>query len=268
MHLPVPFSTPQVSPGSKIRRTPSSPFNQHPTSQSRLASLADPSRPTRELCPINLVCYANLVCEPCFFPAPLLKGLWDKNPIFSHLTHLLFFALYRSVAALTHTSQCNYQNRNNYSERLEVFALAVWGRRKTSSDSITITTTTLYMTATITTGSEQHRPLLVYTSDSDNEESTFNSNSGKKRSKDHSGPMASKIDGKTTVVETHVGEGYRKSGDGIDGVEGRGMEMNITGEEAVDAEVLEHAIEALEKKKSAWYAYLTTADFWIVLALG
>lgn len=80
--------------------------------------------------------------------------------------------------------------------------------------------------------------------------------------------MESKIDGKTTAVETHIGEGYRKSGDGVDGVEGPGMEMNNTGEEAVDAEALEHAIEALEKKKSAWYAYLTTVDFWIVLALG
>jgi len=125
-----------------------------------------------------------------------------------------------------------------------------------------------YIIPTISTASEQRHPLLVYTSDSEDEESILNSNLGKKGSRYHSGSMESKIDGKTTAVETHIGEGYRKSGDGVDGVEGPGMEMNNTGEEAVDAEALEHAIEALEKKKSAWYAYLTTVDFWIVLALG
>ena len=39
-------------------------------------------------------------------------------------------------------------------------------------------------------------------------------------------------------------------------------------EEAVDAVVLEQAIDALESKKTKWWAYLTTRDFWIVLLLG
>lgn len=36
----------------------------------------------------------------------------------------------------------------------------------------------------------------------------------------------------------------------------------------VSPEVLEHGIEAIEGKKSAWYAYLTTRDFWLVLTIG
>lgn len=90
--------------------------------------------------------------------------------------------------------------------------------------------------------------------------------------------MASKATGvKTSAVETHerhVGDSY-KSSDGLEGNgEGSGsIEMvgergvNGNGDE-VDPEVLEHAIEALEKKKTAWYAYLTTRDFWIVLIIG
>lgn len=81
--------------------------------------------------------------------------------------------------------------------------------------------------------------------------------------------MASNNDGKTSAIETQerqVGNGYRKSGDGIDGIDSNVAELN--GAQPIDAEVLEHALETLEKKKTAWYAYLTTADFWIVLALG
>jgi hypothetical protein len=40
------------------------------------------------------------------------------------------------------------------------------------------------------------------------------------------------------------------------------------GQETVDGLVLEQAIEAIESKKSKWWAYLTTREFWIVLLLG
>ncbi len=80
---------------------------------------------------------------------------------------------------------------------------------------------------------------------------------------------------KTTAVETHAidnGEFYRKS----DGMEGNGESSNsmtagrrVNGlDEEVDGEVLEHAIEALESKRTAWYAYLVTKDFWLVLLIG
>lgn len=39
-------------------------------------------------------------------------------------------------------------------------------------------------------------------------------------------------------------------------------------DEIVSPEVLEHALESLETQKTAWYAYFTTKDFWLVLALG
>ena len=65
--------------------------------------------------------------------------------------------------------------------------------------------------------------------------------------------------------------GYRKKGDGFQDIAGSGnMEMTSEvpmGEDDVDPEVLQHAIEALEKK-TAWYAYLTTWDFWLVLLIG
>jgi len=90
--------------------------------------------------------------------------------------------------------------------------------------------------------------------------------------------MASKTtEVKTSAVETHerhVGDSY-KSSDGLEGNgDGSGSiemvgERGVVGDgDEVDPEVLEHAIEALEKKKTAWYAYLTTRDFWIVLMIG
>jgi hypothetical protein len=90
--------------------------------------------------------------------------------------------------------------------------------------------------------------------------------------------MASKATGvKTSAVETHerhVGDSYKSSdglkgnGDGSGSIEMVG-ERGVNGDgDEVDPEVLEHAIEALEKKKTAWYAYLTTRDFWIVLMIG
>ncbi len=67
--------------------------------------------------------------------------------------------------------------------------------------------------------------------------------------------------------------GYRKNNDGLDGGGSGSLEMVNEqrlggGDDDVDPEVLQHAIEALETKKTAWYAYLTTWDFWIVLLLG
>lgn len=90
--------------------------------------------------------------------------------------------------------------------------------------------------------------------------------------------MAAKNATKTTAIETqqdmgigHVnGETYK----GSDGLEGMGeesgsMEMRAqTADDGVDGEVLEHAIEVLEGKKKAWYAYLLTRDFWLVLLIG
>lgn len=85
---------------------------------------------------------------------------------------------------------------------------------------------------------------------------------------------------KTTAVEAYeqpLGNSYRKSGDGLYGNEGGsgGVEMAgdegvraVDGEDAVDNVVLEQAIQALESKKTAWYAYLTTKDFWLVLIIG
>lgn len=82
--------------------------------------------------------------------------------------------------------------------------------------------------------------------------------------------MASKYDAKTTAIEaheSHLGESYRKNG------EDAGMEMSdelpVSRDGALNRnEVLEHAISNLENKKTTWYAYFTTLDFWSVLALG
>jgi solute carrier family 35 protein F1/2 len=40
------------------------------------------------------------------------------------------------------------------------------------------------------------------------------------------------------------------------------------GEETVNEAVLEQGIQALEGKRKAWYTYLTTKDFWIVVIIG
>lgn len=46
-------------------------------------------------------------------------------------------------------------------------------------------------------------------------------------------------------------------------------EQRATGsQEAVDGVALERAIETLESKKTKWWAYLATRDFWIVLLIG
>jgi hypothetical protein len=119
-------------------------------------------------------------------------------------------------------------------------------------------------------------PLLVYTSDYEGFNYT-NINDGIIGT----GAMADKSLGtKTTAVEAYdrpLGNSYRKSGDGLYG-NGQGsgsVEMTgdegvraANGEDVVDEVVLEQGIQALESKKTAWYAYLTTKDFWIVLVIG
>jgi len=81
---------------------------------------------------------------------------------------------------------------------------------------------------------------------------------------------------KAVAVETHqkvhMAESHRKSSDGLDSPSGiRNMEVDgqrRLEDQNVNPEVLEHAMEALEGQKKAWYTYLTTRDFWIVLLLG
>jgi solute carrier family 35 protein F1/2 len=85
---------------------------------------------------------------------------------------------------------------------------------------------------------------------------------------------------KTTAVETYerpLGNSYRKSADGladngqgIEGLEmsGEGVLSNTNEPEVVEEAVLEQGLHALEGKNKAWYTYLTTRDFWIVLLIG
>jgi solute carrier family 35 protein F1/2 len=79
------------------------------------------------------------------------------------------------------------------------------------------------------------------------------------------------FDAKTTAIETHDRKlGNAESNDLGDGsnevrVEGPGPGGS---EDTVDELVLEQAIDALESKKTKWWAYLTTRDFWFVLLLG
>ena len=81
---------------------------------------------------------------------------------------------------------------------------------------------------------------------------------------------------RTTAIEAFelpVGNNYRKSSDGLGegngDVEVTGDEVRaVEGEDNVDEAVVAQGLQALETKKTAWYAYLTTRDFWIVLCIG
>jgi hypothetical protein len=86
---------------------------------------------------------------------------------------------------------------------------------------------------------------------------------------------------RVTGVDTYAvgnGESYHKSSDGLEAdgspvevIGSNGMEMTgqrVANEDYVNPEVLEHSIQALENKKTAWWAYLTTRDFWLVLLIG
>jgi solute carrier family 35 protein F1/2 len=86
--------------------------------------------------------------------------------------------------------------------------------------------------------------------------------------------VATKVTGVETY-ERHVGESYSKSSDGLEGngngsgsLEMAGQRVVTNPDEEIDPEILEHAIQALENKKTAWWAYLTTRDFWLVLLIG
>jgi solute carrier family 35 protein F1/2 len=96
--------------------------------------------------------------------------------------------------------------------------------------------------------------------------------------------MASKgAEMKTSAVETHTtaignGASYRKSNDDFE-VSGSGFGSgNRGGVEEINAMdmagpalsriELETALQKIEGKKTKWYAYLTTKDFWIVIILG
>lgn len=75
--------------------------------------------------------------------------------------------------------------------------------------------------------------------------------------------MASTGFDKETGVQAHerhlTGEGYGTNG-GMEERNGSGVEEN--------PEILQAGIEVLEGKKTAWWAYLATKDFWLVLAIG
>ncbi|KAB8295977.1 hypothetical protein EYC80_008794 [Monilinia laxa] len=88
--------------------------------------------------------------------------------------------------------------------------------------------------------------------------------------------MSSKIgnESKAPGVETNISslgeERHTKSSDGAAPGSSGSFETagNRAAEDQVDGEVLEHAIENLKTKNGAWWAYLLTRDFWIILLLG
>ena len=96
--------------------------------------------------------------------------------------------------------------------------------------------------------------------------------------------MASKgAEIKTSAIETHTtaignGASYRKSNDDFEITKsgsgsGNGVgveeinEMDTAAPEPSRVE-LATALQKIEGRKTKWYAYLTTKDFWIVIVLG
>lgn len=78
-------------------------------------------------------------------------------------------------------------------------------------------------------------------------------------------------DMKPAAIETHDGKlGNDERNDLREGSnELSSEEPRATGsEEAIDGVALERAIDALESRKTKWWAYLATRDFWIVLLIG
>jgi len=85
---------------------------------------------------------------------------------------------------------------------------------------------------------------------------------------------------KTSAIETHevqIGSSYRNQPDGYygakDGPSGAQApevvgDYEMTNGGGIDREDLGHAIEVIESKKTKWYAYLLTRDFYAVLVLG
>jgi solute carrier family 35 protein F1/2 len=88
---------------------------------------------------------------------------------------------------------------------------------------------------------------------------------------------------KTSAIETHttaIGDssGYMKSNDdfGVSG-SGSGSGNGVGVEEINEMDIAEPipsrielatALQKIEERKTKWYAYLTTKDFWIVIILG
>ena len=79
---------------------------------------------------------------------------------------------------------------------------------------------------------------------------------------------------KATGVEAHahtVGESYKAADEGhvvSDGSNSMEMRGDRGGDDYADADVVAAGIEALEKKRTHWYSYVMTRDFWIVLIIG
>ena len=128
----------------------------------------------------------------------------------------------------------------------------------------------------------QREPLLVHSEESDEENygTGLGGTNNERDNIDKKDIMASKdFETKTTAVEARErgfgnAETYRKTADDS-GVVGGSGSMEMVGErilsrgnDEVDPEVLQHAIEVLEKKKTTWYGYMTTWDFWLVLLIG
>ncbi|TAQ86214.1 hypothetical protein B7494_g5466 [Chlorociboria aeruginascens] len=125
--------------------------------------------------------------------------------------------------------------------------------------------------AIITASRSEDLPFLVYTSDSDSGSPFEGEELERERESDRDRRRGRMAEAKSTGVGTHeanLGGRDHKSSDGLEGVAEVRSNEEVRTDEDVDGVVLENAIEAIEGKKTAWYAYLTTRDFWIVLVIG
>lgn len=117
---------------------------------------------------------------------------------------------------------------------------------------------------------DERDPLLVHTLINYNNN---NSDSVTCGSSSSSTAMASKNTAKTTAVETNVNpvhDFYGKDTGLEAGASGSGNVEPLSYDGGLEPEsvALARAIHELEGKKTHWYSYLTTKEFWIVLALG
>lgn len=77
-------------------------------------------------------------------------------------------------------------------------------------------------------------------------------------------------DMKSAAIETHdtqLGNERANLGDGSNEVSS-GEPRATDSEDTIDPAALGQALDALEAKKTKWWAYLATRDFWIVLLIG
>ncbi|KAF4629293.1 hypothetical protein G7Y89_g8856 [Cudoniella acicularis] len=112
------------------------------------------------------------------------------------------------------------------------------------------------------TGNKNNTPLLVYNFDSDADSLLDHEETPNER---ETMAKATGIEASELPVEQSYKADDGELRDGSGSIE---MTGNGTGDENVNPEVLEYAIQALEGKKKHWYTYMTTADFWVVLAIG